>query len=179
MPRERPRPGASRSSTLSASLASRTHSRATLKFFRRRSRELPVKRLTPPVSTSPVAWQCLRRPVSLHPSSFALPPWLRPRSSGHRHMPRQNRLRRAPRSRRKISRRAMGRKVARHFAGPRRVNAAHSSIPNHGSGPHSRGPGPSGRATAPNALRDWNSVPVLIEGKDGGFATSGEFLRHV
>src|SRR5262245_50661809 len=24
-----------------------------------------------------------------------------------------------------------GRKVARHFAGPRRVNAAHSSIPNH------------------------------------------------
>jgi hypothetical protein len=48
-----------------------------------------------------------------------------------------------------------------------------------GSGPHSRGPGPPGRATAPNALRDWNSVPVLVEGKDGGFATSGEFLCHV
>jgi hypothetical protein len=28
-------------------------------------------------------------------------------------------------------------------------------------------------------LRDWNSVPVLVEGKDGGFATSGEFLCHV
>jgi hypothetical protein len=30
-----------------------------------------------------------------------------------------------------------------------------------------------------HALRDWNSVPVLVEGKDGGFATSGEFLCHV
>ena len=36
----------------------------------------------------------------------------------------------------------------------------------HGSGPHSSGPG---RATARNALRDWNSVPVRVEGKGGGF----------
>src|SRR6516164_1450841 len=48
------------------------------------------------------------RRVSLHPSSFALPPWPRPRSNGRRHMPRQNRLRPALRSRRKICRRAMG-----------------------------------------------------------------------
>src|SRR6516162_8395861 len=48
------------------------------------------------------------RRVSLHPSSFALPPWLRPRSNGRRHMPRQNRLRPALRSRLKICRRAMG-----------------------------------------------------------------------
>jgi len=27
--------------------------------------------------------------------------------------------------------------------------------------------------------RNWNSVPVLIEGKAGGFATSEEFLCHV
>jgi hypothetical protein len=33
--------------------------------------------------------------------------------------------------------------------------------------------------TARNALRDWNSVPVLVEGKYGGFATSEEFLCHV
>ena len=32
------------------------------------------------------------------------------------------------------------------------------------------------RATARNAVRDWNSVPVLLEGKAGGFATSEEFL---
>jgi hypothetical protein len=38
---------------------------------------------------------------------------------------------------------------------------------------------PSGRATARNALHDWISVPVLVEGKDGGFATSEEFLCHV
>ncbi len=64
-------------------------------------------RLIPLGLTCPVAWRCLMRPVSLHPSSFALPLWLRPRSSGHRHMPPQSRLRPAPRSRRKISRRAM------------------------------------------------------------------------
>src|SRR5262249_39626391 len=48
------------------------------------------------------------RRVSLHPSSFALPPWPRPRSNGRRHMPRQNRLRPALRSRRKICRRTIG-----------------------------------------------------------------------
>lgn len=31
---------------------------------------------------------------------------------------------------------------------------------------------------ARNAVRDWNSVPVLVERKDGGFAT-GEFLCYV
>src|SRR5438128_2211382 len=46
----------------------------------------------------------------------------------------------------------------------------------HGNGPHASGPG---RATARNALRDWNSVPILVEGKAGGFATSEEFLCHV
>src|SRR5438552_1440264 len=30
------------------------------------------------------------------------------------------------------------------------------------------GPGPPGRATARNVLRDWNSVPVLVEGKGWG-----------
>jgi hypothetical protein len=35
------------------------------------------------------------------------------------------------------------------------------------------------RATARNTVRDWNSVPVLLEGKAGGFATSEEFLCHV
>ena len=35
------------------------------------------------------------------------------------------------------------------------------------------------RATARNAVRDWNSVPVLLERKAGGFATSEEFLCHV
>jgi hypothetical protein len=63
---------------------------------------------TPLPSTCPVAWRYLMRHVSLHPSSFALPPWLRPRSNGHKRMPRQNRLRPSPRSRRKICRRAMG-----------------------------------------------------------------------
>src|SRR4029453_2356491 len=58
-------------------------------------------------STCPAAWRCLMRHVSLHPSSFALPLWLRPRSNGHKRMPRQNRLRPSPRSRRKICRRAM------------------------------------------------------------------------
>ena len=29
------------------------------------------------------------------------------------------------------------------------------------------------------SLRDWNCVPVLVQGKDGGFATSEEFLCHV
>jgi hypothetical protein len=65
-------------------------------------------RLIPHTSTCPAAWRCLMRHVSLHPSSFALPPWLRPRSNGHKRMPRQNRLRPSPRSRRKICRRAMG-----------------------------------------------------------------------
>src|SRR5262249_16801511 len=41
----------------------------------------------------PVAWRCLMRHVSLHPSSFALPPGLRLRSNGHTLMPGQNRLR--------------------------------------------------------------------------------------
>src|SRR5262249_9648403 len=62
----------------------------------------------PLASTCPVAWRCLMRHVSLHPSSFALPPGLRPRSNGHRRMPRQNRLRPSPHSLRKICRRAMG-----------------------------------------------------------------------
>jgi hypothetical protein len=42
--------------------------------------------------------------------------------------------------------------------------------------PEDLAPGPR---NGPDALRDWNSVPVLVEGKDGGFATSGEFLCHV
>src|SRR5262249_6224437 len=62
---------------------------------------------TPLPSTCPVAWRYLMRHVSLHPSSFALPQWLRPRSNGHKRMPRQNRLRPSPRSRRKICQRAM------------------------------------------------------------------------
>src|SRR5262249_25075965 len=65
-------------------------------------------RFIPLASTCPVAWRCLMRHVSLHPSSFALPPGLRPRSNGHRRMPRQNRLRPSPHSLRKICRRAMG-----------------------------------------------------------------------
>src|SRR5439155_129487 len=68
----------------------------------------PKVRLIPFASTCPAAWRCLMRHVSLHPSSSALPPRLRPRSNGHRRMPRQNRLRPSPRSRRKICRRAMG-----------------------------------------------------------------------
>src|SRR5262245_30961740 len=63
---------------------------------------------TPLPSTCPVAWRYLMRHVSLHPSSFALPQWLRPRSNGHKRMPRQNRLRPSPRSRQKICRRAIG-----------------------------------------------------------------------
>src|SRR5262249_47072055 len=65
-------------------------------------------RLIPLASTCPAAWRCLMRHVSLRPSSFALPLWLRPRSNGHKRMPQQNRLRPSPRSRRKICRRAMG-----------------------------------------------------------------------
>src|SRR5262245_1766922 len=72
------------------------------------SREALEVRFIPLASTCPVAWRCLMRHVSLHPSSFALPPWLRPRSNGHRRMPRQNRLRPSPHSLRKICRRAMG-----------------------------------------------------------------------
>src|SRR5262245_30344990 len=55
------------------------------------------------------------RHVSLRPSSFALPLWLRPRSNGHKRMPRQNRLRPSPRSRRKIFRRAMGEEGGESF----------------------------------------------------------------
>src|SRR5262245_30490386 len=72
------------------------------------SREALEVRFIPLASTCPVAWRCLMRHVSLHPSSFALPPGLRPRSNGHRRMPRQNRLRPSPHSLRKICRRAMG-----------------------------------------------------------------------
>src|SRR5262249_34774567 len=66
-------------------------------------------------SKCPVTWRCWMRHVSLHPSSFALPPWLRPRSNGHRRMPRQSRLRPSPRSRRKICRRAMGEEGGESF----------------------------------------------------------------
>src|SRR5262249_12289469 len=82
--------------------------------------------LIPLASTCPGAWRWLMRHVSLPPSSFSLPLWLRPRSSGHRHMPRQNRLRPAPRSRRKISRRARGKEGGASFnlARPARVFGA-------------------------------------------------------
>src|SRR5262245_20520141 len=69
-------------------------------------REALEVRFIPLSSTCPVAWRYLMRHVSLHPSSFALPQWLRPRSNGHKRMPRQNRLRPSPRSRRKICQRA-------------------------------------------------------------------------
>src|SRR6516165_11212956 len=65
-------------------------------------------RLIPLASTCPAAWRCLMQHVSPRPSSFVLPLWLRPRSNGHKRMPRQNRLRPSPRNRRKICRRAMG-----------------------------------------------------------------------
>src|SRR5262245_53112628 len=70
------------------------------------------------------------RRVSLHPSSFALPPWPRPRSNGRRHMPRQNRLRPALRSRRKICRRAMGEEGGAsfdHLVGAREQRWRHSN----------------------------------------------------
>src|SRR5262249_31706588 len=76
--------------------------------FLRRSREALEAGFIHLASTCPVTWRCWMRRVSLHPSSFALPPWLRPRSNGRRHMPRQNRSRPALRSRLKICRRAMG-----------------------------------------------------------------------
>src|SRR5438552_5583883 len=76
--------------------------------FLRRSREALEAGFIHLASTCPVTWRCWMRHVSLHPSSFALPPWLRPRSNGRKRMPRQNRLRPAPRSHRKSSRRAMG-----------------------------------------------------------------------
>src|SRR5215813_7027188 len=79
------------------------------------SREALEVRFIPLASTCPVAWRCLMRHVSLHPSSFALPPGLRPRSNGHRRMPRQNRLRPSPHSRRKICRRAMGEEGGESF----------------------------------------------------------------
>src|SRR5207249_4495857 len=76
--------------------------------FLRRSREALEAGFIHLASTCPVTWRCWMRHVSLHPSSFALPPGLRPRSNGRKRMPRQNRLRPAPRSHRKSSRRAMG-----------------------------------------------------------------------
>src|SRR6266540_469766 len=81
---------------------------------------LAVLTQIPTASTSTVAWRCWMRSVSLHPSSFALPPWLRLRSSGHRRTLRQNHLRPAPRSRRKISRRAMGEAGGASFHLPHR-----------------------------------------------------------
>src|SRR5262249_22797591 len=82
--------------------------RLSMREIPSRSREALEVRFIPLASTCPVAWRCLMRHVSLHPSSFALPPGLRPRSNGHRRMPRQNRLRPSPHSLRKICRRAMG-----------------------------------------------------------------------
>src|SRR6516162_4126114 len=82
--------------------------RLSMREIPSQSREALEVRFIPLVSTCPVAWRCLMRHVSLHPSSFALPPGLRPRSNGHRRMPRQNRLRPSPHSLRKICRRAMG-----------------------------------------------------------------------
>src|SRR5262245_57586216 len=82
--------------------------RLSMREIPSQSREALEVRLIPLASTCPVAWRCLMRHVSLHPSSFALPPGLRPRSNGHRRMPRQNRLRPSPHSLRKICRRAMG-----------------------------------------------------------------------
>ena len=93
--------------------------------------------LIPLASTCPVAWRYLMRHVSLHPSSFALPLWLRPRSSGHRHMPRQNRLRPVLRSRRKILGAPWRRKMARHSTslGPL-ASLARSSVPGATGSPH-------------------------------------------
>src|SRR5215467_14297256 len=82
--------------------------RLSMREIPSQSREALEVRFIPLASTCPVAWRCLMRHVSLHPSSFALPPGLRPRSNGHRRMPRQNRLRPSPHSLRKICRRAMG-----------------------------------------------------------------------
>src|SRR5262249_1671398 len=82
--------------------------RLSMREIPSQSREALEVRFIPLVSACPVAWRCLMRHVSLHPSSFALPPGLRPRSNGHRRMPRQNRLRPSPHSLRKICRRAMG-----------------------------------------------------------------------
>src|SRR5260370_14369434 len=82
--------------------------RLSMREIPSQSREALEVRFILLASTCPVAWRCLMRHVSLHPSSFALPPGLRPRSNGHRRMPRQNRLRPSPHSLRKICRRAMG-----------------------------------------------------------------------
>src|ERR1700757_4425449 len=82
--------------------------RLSMREIPSQSREVLEVRFIPLASTCPVAWRCLMRHVSLHPSSFALPPGLRPRSNGHRRMPRQNRLRPSPHSLRKICRGAMG-----------------------------------------------------------------------
>src|SRR5215831_19171413 len=100
--------------------------RLSMREIPSQSREALEVWLIPLASTCPVAWRCLMRHVSLHPSSFALPPGLRPRSSGHRHMPRQNRLCPVRRSRRKISRRAMAEEDGASFnlAWPARVFGA-------------------------------------------------------
>src|SRR6516164_8065486 len=82
--------------------------RLSMREMPSQSREALEVRFIPLASTCPVAWRCLMRHVSLRPSSFAWPPGLRPRSNGHRRMPRQNRLRPSPHSLRKICRRAMG-----------------------------------------------------------------------
>jgi hypothetical protein len=83
--------------------------------FLRRSREALEAGFIHLASTCPVTWRCWMRHVSLHPSSFDLPPWLRTRSNGHRRMPRQSRLRPSPRSRQKICRRAMGEEGGESF----------------------------------------------------------------
>jgi hypothetical protein len=77
--------------------------------------DVAAQRLIPLASTCPVASRCLMRHVSLHPSSFALLLWLRPRSSARRHMQPQNHSRPAPSSRRKTSRRAMGEEGGESF----------------------------------------------------------------
>src|SRR5262249_26741013 len=100
-----PRPA---SYVLSAALLAILDGRLSMREIPSQSREALEVRFIPLASTCPVAWRCLMRHVSLHPSSFALPPGLRPRSNGHRRMPRQNRLRPSPHSLRKICRRAMG-----------------------------------------------------------------------
>ena len=111
--------------------------RLSMREIPSQSREALEVRFIPLASTCPVAWRYLMRHVSLHPSSFALPLWLRPRSSGHRHMPRQNRLRPVLRSRRKILGAPWRRKMARHSTslGPL-ASLARSSVPGATGSPH-------------------------------------------
>jgi hypothetical protein len=70
--------------------------RLSMREIPSQSREALEVRFISLASTCRVAWRWLMRHVSLHPSSFALPPGLRPRSNGHRRMPRQNRLHPSP-----------------------------------------------------------------------------------